>query len=233
VRRRKDGSLIDISLTVSPIKNAQGRTIGASKIVRDITERKRNDEYIATLAREAEHRTKNILAIVQATVNLSQADTVEGLKRAVEGRIRALANVHALFVKSRWVGAELSNIVTQELAPYLREGEARVQIDGPHVLLPPSAAQAIAITMHELATNAAKYGSLSVADGQVEVAWSRVRDGRLIARWTERGGPPTNKPNRVGFGTSMIERMIREQLKGDIHHDWRAEGLACEIVMKM
>src|SRR5262249_1151706 len=94
VRQRKDGRLIDISLTVSPVRNAQGKIIGASKIARDITERKQNDDYLATLAREAEHRTKNILAIVQATVNLSHSDTPDGLKRAIEGRIQALANVH-------------------------------------------------------------------------------------------------------------------------------------------
>jgi PAS domain S-box-containing protein len=96
VRQRKDGSLIDISLTVSPIRNATGEIVGASKIARDITERKRHDEHIAMLAREAEHRVKNVLATVQATVNLSQSKTLRGLKGVIEGRIRALANVHAL-----------------------------------------------------------------------------------------------------------------------------------------
>jgi PAS domain S-box-containing protein len=125
IRQRKDGSLIDISLTVSPVKNAQGKIVGASKIARDITDRKRNDEHIATLAREAEHRTKNILATVQATVSLSHSDTPDGLKRAIEGRIRALAALHDLFVKSRWTGAELSSTVARELAPY-REKARRV-----------------------------------------------------------------------------------------------------------
>ena len=231
VRRRKDGSLIDISLTVSPVKNAQGKIIGAAKIARDITERKRNDEYLATLAREAEHRTKNILATVQATVNLSHSDTPDGLKRAIEGRIQALANVHTLLVKSRWAGAKLASIVGQELAPYLGRDEARARIDGPEVLLVPNTAQAIAVTLHELATNAAKYGSLSVPKGQVKVTWSRAADGHLILRWTESGGPPAKKPTHEGFGTSVIERMIREQLKGEMHLDWRAEGLACEIVL--
>ena len=190
VRQRKDGSLIDISITVSPIKNAQGKIVGASKIARDITERKRNDDHIATLAREAEHRTKNILAAVQATVNLSQSDTADGLKRAIEGRIQALANVHALLVKSRWNGAELSIIAAQELAPYLGSDKARARIDGPQVWLVPNTAQALAVTLHELATNAAKYGSLSVPTGQVEVTWSRAVDGQLILRWTENDGPP-------------------------------------------
>jgi PAS domain S-box-containing protein len=232
VRQRKDGSLIDVALTVSPVKNAQGKVIGVSRIARNITERKRNDEHIATLAREAEHRTKNILATVQATVNLSHSDTPDGLKRAIEGRIRALANVHSLFLKSRWAGADLSSIVVQELAPYRGTHEARARIDGPNVLLVPNTAQAIAVTLHELATNAAKYGSLSVPKGQVEVTWSQAADGQLTLRWTERDGPPAKKPTREGFGTSVIERMIREQLKGEMHLDWRTEGLACEIVLQ-
>jgi PAS domain S-box-containing protein len=233
VRQRKDGGLIDISLTVSPIKDAQGTIIGASKIARDITERKRHDELIATLAREAQHRTKNILATVQATVNLSHSDTPDALKRAIEGRIQALANVHDLLVKSRWVGAELSSIVFQELGPYLGRGDGRARIDGPYVLLAPNTAQAIAVTLHELATNAAKYGSLSMPTGQVEISWIRAPDGLLVLRWTESGGPPLKEPTREGFGTSVIERMIREQLKGEMRRDWRVEGLACEIVLKV
>jgi len=225
--------LIDISLTESPIKDAQGKIVGVAKIARDITERKRNDDFIATLTREVEHRTRNILATVQATVHLSHSETPDGLKRAIEGRIQALANVQDLLVKSRWTGAELSNIAAQELAHYRGADKARVRIDGLYVLLAPTTAQAIAVTLHELATNATKYGSLSVPKGQVEVTWTRATDGRLILHWTEGGGPPAKKPMREGFGMSLIERMVREQLKGEMHLDWRAEGLACEIVLKM
>jgi HWE histidine kinase len=99
--------LIDVSLTISPVRNARGKIIGASKIARDITERKRNEAQIVNLAREAEHRAKNALATVQATARLSNSDTPEGLKRAIEGRIQALASVHRLFVETRWTGAEL------------------------------------------------------------------------------------------------------------------------------
>ena len=222
-----------VSLTVSPIKNAEGKIVGASKIARDITERKRSDEQITTLAREAEHRAKNVLATVQATVKLSQSDTVDGLKHAIEGRVQALANVHALFIQSRWIGAELSNIAKQELTPYLQDGAARARIDGPNLVLEPNTAQAIAVTLHELATNAAKYGSLSVPKGQVEITWSCAADGQFILRWTETGGPPAKKPTREGFGTSVIKRMIREQLKGEMHLDWRAEGLACKIFLQI
>jgi two-component sensor histidine kinase len=225
--------LIDISLTVSPIKDAQGKIVGASKIARDITERRRSDEQIALLAREAEHRTRNILATVQAIVNLSRSDTPDGFKLAIEGRVQALAKLNDLIVKSRWAGADLTSIATQELAPYLSDGQGRARIDGPHVVLSPNTAQLVAVTLHELTTNAAKYGSLSTPRGQVEVTWIRAPDGLLILHWTESGGPPAKKPTRQGFGTSVIERIIREQLKGEMHRDWRTEGLACEIVLKV
>jgi PAS domain S-box-containing protein len=230
IRRRKHGSLIAVSLTVSPVKNAAGRIIGASKIARDITEQKRSREQIAILAREAEHRSKNLLANVQAAVNLSQADTAEGLKQAIVGRIQALANVHSLFAESRWIGAELSTIATQELAPYAEKDKRRVHIDGPPVLLEPNVAQVVAIILHELATNAAKYGSLSEAEGQVELKWLHHADGQLILRWTEVGGPPVQIPTRQGFGGRVIERLI-EQLKGGVRFDWRPEGVVCEITL--
>jgi two-component sensor histidine kinase len=136
--------LIAVSLTVSPVRDAAGKIVGASKIARDITEQRRSQEQIATLAREAEHRSKNLLATVQATVHLSQSETSEGHKRAIEGRIQALANVHSLFVKSRWIGAELSTVAEQELTPYLPKNESRVSSEGPEVFLEPNSAQAIA-----------------------------------------------------------------------------------------
>jgi PAS domain S-box-containing protein len=231
IRMRKHGSRVNISLTISPVKNAGGKIIGASKIARDITERKHSEAQIAILAREAEHRAKNVLATVQATVHLTQSDTPEGLKQAIEGRIQALANVHRLFVESRWQGAELHSLAREELAAYSQGRETRVQIDGPSVLLEPNAAQAIAVTLHELATNAAKYGALSVPDGHVRVEWSHDQNGRLVLRWTEKGGPPVEAPTRRGFGARVIEKMVRGQLKGELHFAWHPEGLACEIVL--
>jgi PAS domain S-box-containing protein len=231
IRQRKHGSLIVVSLTVSPVKSAEGNIVGASKIARDITEQKRSREQIATLAREAEHRSKNLLATVQATVNLSQSDTPEGLKQAIEGRILALANVHSLFVESRWIGAELLTIARQELAPYSEKDETRVRIDGPQVLLDPNAAQAIAVTLHELATNATKYGSLSVPKGRTILTWSHEAGGQLILRWTEVGGPAVEMPKKRGFGTRVIEQLIG-QMKGKARFDWGTEGLVCEITIR-
>ena len=230
MRQRKDGNLILVSLTVSPVRSASGEIVGASKIARDITAQKRTQEQIATLAREAEHRSKNLLANVVATVQLSQSDTPEGLKKAIEGRIEALANVHSLFVQTRWKGAELSTTARQELAPYAKS-EARAQIRGPRVLLDPNVAQSIAMIFHELATNAAKYGALSVAKGRVDLSWSHEPDGPLELRWTETGGPPVRTPTREGFGGRII-RQLAGQLEGGARFDWRVEGLDCEITLQ-
>ncbi len=230
-RRRKNGSLITISLAISPVKNAEGEIVGASKIARDITEQKRSQEQIAILAREAEHRSKNMLANVQAVVNLSQSDSCEGLKQAIEGRIQAIANVHSLFVETHWIGAELSTIATRELAAYSAKDKTRVRMYGPQVLLEPNAAQAIAIVLHELATNAAKYGALSVACGRVDLKWSCETNGQLHLRWMETGGPVVEEPTRKGFGGKIIEQVIA-QLKGRMRFDWCANGLVCEIILQ-
>ncbi|MGC2334667.1 MAG: PAS domain S-box protein, partial [Pseudolabrys sp.] len=232
IRQRKDGTLIVVSLSVSPVRNAEGQIIGASKIARDITEQKRNQEQIATLAREAEHRSKNLLATVQATVRLSQSETPDGLKRAIEGRIQSLANVHSLFVQTRWIGADLSTIATQELAPYSEKNRRHVRIDGPPVVLEPDVAQTVAITLHELATNAAKYGALAVPDGELELQWSHDADGRLNLRWTESNGPKVREPAHKGFGGRVIEQMIAQR-SGKMHFDWLADGLVCEITLQV
>ena len=228
VRRRKDGSLIDVSLTVSPIMDADGRIVSASKIARDITERKRTEAHISVLAREAEHRAKNVLATVQAIVNLTEAETVADYKSAVEGRIQALANVHTLFVKSNWSGAELHDLVTKELAPYRKGDGTRVAIEGPALALEPNTAQTIAVVVHELTTNAVKYGALSVIEGRIIVSWTHNSSGRLVLRWTETGGPAVSTPTRKGVGTRVMASMIK-QAGGEIRSDWHPTGLLCEI----
>jgi PAS domain S-box-containing protein len=230
IRVRKDGVPLDISLTISPIKDAAGTIIGASKIARDITARKQAEAQIKYLAGETEHRTKNILATVQAVVQLTQAENIAEFKESVEGRIQALANAHRLFVESRWAGAQLHELVSEELAPYRRGDGTRVNIEGPNLLLEPNTAQTMAVVCHELATNAAKYGALSVGDGRVVVTWKSSSDGRLVLCWTETGGPPVTMPTRQGFGTRIMGKIV-QQSKGEVRFDWRPEGLACEVAM--
>jgi PAS domain S-box-containing protein len=229
VRARKDGSLVHVSLTASPIKDNAGRVIGASKIARDITERKQAEEQIQLLLGEVDHRARNLLAVIQAVVHMSQGRTPRELKAAIEARIQALSNVHTLLAESRWAGAHLSSLVKNELLPYCSEEMLRTNISGPDLLLGSSQAQPLAMMFHELATNAVKYGALSVSAGCVQVDWSRGEDGRLLLRWTEAGGPPTEPPKQEGFGMQLLKQLVHEQLSGEIRLDWRAEGLACEI----
>ncbi|MCW5705090.1 MAG: PAS domain S-box protein [Bradyrhizobium sp.] len=231
IRHRKNGNRIVVSLTVSPIKDSDGVVVGASKIARDITEQKQIQERISMLGREAEHRSKNLLANVLAMINLSRADSVEELKRSVQGRIRALANVHSLFAASRWIGAELTQIVKQEIAPYSAGADNRARISGPQVLLEPDLAQAVAMVIHELATNAAKYGALSSSRGRVDVTWSDA-DRKLQLVWAETNGPRVEPQSRTGFGSKIIEQMATER-KGTIAFDWRPEGVVCRMVLPL
>jgi PAS domain S-box-containing protein len=230
IRRRKDGSLVSISLTVSPVSDDGGLIIGASKIARDITDQKRREEQINLLAREADHRTKNLLALAQATVHLAEAGSTAELKAAIEGRLSALANAHALLAQSRWAGADLRHLALEELSPYCQEDESRTQIDGPSLMLDQEPAQALALALHELTTNAVKYGALSAPSGRLHIEW-RLRSGnRLHLRWVETGGPPVKPPSRRGFGTRALHR-ICDQLNGELKFDWRETGLVCDIAV--
>jgi PAS domain S-box-containing protein len=228
VRRRKQGSLMEISLTTSPIKDAQGKVVGVASIVRDITERRRADEHGRLLAREIDHRSKNLLALVHAIVELTQASTAGELKKAIGGRIRALSNAHTLLGQSRWAGADLRSLVAEELLPFGPEG-SRADVEGPDLSLEPQLAQSIAMVLHELTTNAVKYGALSVPDGRVRIAWRRAAGKYLVLGWTETGGPPVEPPKRAGFGTRVVDQIVRSQLNGKARFDWRASGLECEI----
>ena len=233
VRVRADGCAVVAALTVSPVKDVDGNVLGLSGVVRDVTEQKQQEEQIAVLAREAEHRTKNVLAAVQAVVNLSRADSVSGLKRAIAGRIAALAKVHGLFVESRWRGADLFDLATAELMPYSDDDRARVRIAGPKLSLTPNAAQCLAVILHELATNAAKYGSLSACDGRLDVTWSLDGGDTIRIVWSESNGPAVVRPSRRGVGMKVMETLVAGQLKGAFNVDWRADGVLCAIDFRL
>jgi PAS domain S-box-containing protein len=229
VRQRKSGSLVDIFVTISALRDAAGKIAGVSKIARDITDRKKAEEAQRLLAHEVDHRSKNLLTLVQAAVHFSEAETPDAIKAAIEGRIQALANVHTLLAQSRWAGVNLRSIVRDELYPYCPLGNSRAETDGPDLLLKPQLAQLVAMVLHELATNAVKYGALSVSAGRLRVEWWHAANGNIAIRWTETGGPPVKSPARRGFGSRMLDRAIRTQLNGDLRFNWRTEGLICEI----
>src|SRR5262249_10666686 len=205
VRVRKGGSLVDISLSVSPIKDARGRIVGASKIARDITEPKQAQARQELLAREIQHRTKNLFAVVHAVVSRSFAgkSSVEEAEAAVLSRLHSLGQTHILLLHGSWQGADLGDIVRAAMGPYT-DG---VTIEGPPIVLNTQAAQNFAMALHELATNAAKYGALSSQVGQVHIVWSvRRPDGarHFLFRWEECGGPPVTDPERRGFGSTVL-----------------------------
>lgn len=231
IRRRKDGSLVPISLTISPVKSRGGKIIGASKIARDISDRKQKEEHIALLSREVDHRSKNLLALVQGTVRLAHGDTPAALKKTIQGRIQALANVHHLLGKSHWTGVNIRSLITEELSPYCPEGASRAELIGPSLQMKPKSAQSVACVLHELTTNAVKYGALSVNAGRVRVEWSLAADGNLVIIWTEVNGPSVKPPSRRGFGTVVIEEVIKGELKGKAHFDWHVEGLVCRLTL--
>jgi PAS domain S-box-containing protein len=200
---------------------------------RDITAHKEAEKRMQMLAHEVDHRAKNQLAVLQAMVHFTRGDTPEAIKAAIEGRIRALSKAHTLLAESRWTGANLRTLVDEEISPYCLEGTSGADVDGPNVILPPQMAQLIAMVLHELATNAAKYGALSIPEGRVRIEWLYTRNGKLLLRWTERDGPSVKPPSRQGFGTRLLDQVVRAQLNGETRFDWRTEGLACEIEVSL
>jgi len=210
--------------------DARGRAVRFSGVTVDITDRKEAEERQVLLAREVDHRARNALAVVQSILRLSRAESTEDFVAAVEGRIRALARAHTLLSQSRWQGADLSRLVEEEFAPY-RGGDApRALAAGPFVMLRSATAQTIALALHELATNAAKYGALSALGGRVSLTWELTADSLLLT-WDETGGPPAGAPSAQGFGTRMIKATVERELAGQVRFDWRPGGLRCSMAI--
>lgn len=204
--------------------------VRVSGVTVDITDRKKAEERQSLLTREVDHRAKNALALAQSIVRLTRAQNVTAYVRAVEGRITALARVHTVLSLSSWQGAEIRRLVTEEIAPYSEAGQ--IQIAGGEVQLQPATAQTLALALHELVTNSAKYGSLSVLPGRLAITWE-VADDTLILAWVESGGPPVTKPKQKGFGTRSVIASIETQLGGRADFDWRAEGLICRLTVPL
>jgi PAS domain S-box-containing protein len=203
-----------------------GRVVRVSGVTVDITERKRAEERQNLLAREVDHRAKNALALAQSIVRLTQGDNVKSYVRAVEGRISALARVHTILSLSNWQGAELGKLVDEELAPYAVSDQ--IAFSGSNIQLRPATAQTLALALHELVTNSAKYGALSTLSGRLSIKWEN-RGNTLQMLWEERDGPPVAKPVSRGFGTRSVIASIESQLGGQAEFDWRPEGLICRL----
>jgi PAS domain S-box-containing protein len=234
LRQRKDGSLVWVSLTISPLKDAAGNVVGASKIARDMTERRRADEHRKTLMDELNHRVKNTMAVIQsiASQTLGHASTLDEAREAFGSRLINLATAHDVLTRESWRSANLAEIILDTVKPH-GGGENRFRIEGPDLRLSPSAALAIAMALHELSTNAAKYGALSKETGQVAVVWQiegKGADRRLVLHWQESGGPPVTTPKRKGFGSRLIERALAAELSGEVRVEYQSSGLECTII---
>jgi len=224
--RRPNGEVRWCFGTAAPSVDADNKVVRVSGVTIDITDRKEAEERQNLLAREVDHRAKNALALVQSIVRLTRTNSVDSYVAAVEGRIKALSRAHTVLSLSRWQGADLGGLVEEELAPYRTGDASMVSIQGPQILLQPATAQTLALALHELATNAAKYGALSSIAGRVKVSWD-VGENGLEFRWSENGGPETERPAAPGFGTRIIMASIERQLAGSVKFEWRSEGLRC------
>jgi PAS domain S-box-containing protein len=226
---RPDGREVWLEETSRAERDSAGRPVRVKGVVRDITRRKQAEERQDLLIAELDHRVKNVLAVVAAVAmhTRRRSGTMDEFIKSLNGRIQAVAAAHALLSQSHWCGVGLTELVSNQLAPYTTD--ANISIGGPEVTLTAAQTQAVAMVMHELVTNAAKYGALSGPDGSVAVSWDCSADTILTIVWRERGGPPITAPVQSGYGSSLIRDLIPHELGGTVDLKLRPDGACCEI----
>jgi PAS domain S-box-containing protein len=231
VRVTKDGRRVDISLTVSPLRNDTGQIIGASKVGRDITDKKQAEKLQQLLVEELNHRVKNTLATVQAIANqsLARAKSQKDFVSSFSGRLQALAKLHTLLTQTNMRGTDLSELIASQVRLGSPD-EDRVSINGPFLFLGPQEANHLGMVLHELTTNARKYGALSVTGGRLAVSWEVLTNGgrRLLLQWSESNGPKVRAPDSRGFGMTLIEQTVRVH-GGEASIHFAEDGLKCRI----
>jgi PAS domain S-box-containing protein len=242
IRRRKDGSLIEISLTVSPIRNSTGEIVGASKIARDITERRRAEEQQKLLLREMDHRVKNLFALASSVVTLSARNTskADELAAAVRARLSALARAHSLTLtntsdasRSTEQPTQMHTLIRTILLPFdtgADGGPSQVEITGPDILVAGGSVTSLAMLLHEFAANAAKYGALSSAAGRLSID-CRDEGSQFVLVWSEDGGPAVSQTRAGGFGTLLGQVTVKSQLGGEITRFWMPQGLTIRLAL--
>ncbi|WP_313196098.1 PAS domain S-box protein [Shinella zoogloeoides] len=226
-RRRRDGTLVDVSLTVSPVYGGEDQIIGASKIARDITAKKQFERFQAMAMGELKHRIKNILSTVTAIARQTFGDEERDAVRTFDERLASLARAHDVLTTGNWEEADLRAVIDTALQPYAPD---RFRIEGPAINVGAHAVTALTLAFHELATNAAKYGALSREGGVVSIRWYGSRDtARFKLQWREDGGPDVVAPTRRGFGSKLIERLLAAELNGEVRLDFAPSGLICDV----
>jgi two-component sensor histidine kinase len=208
----------------APLRDKDGVLQGAVCAAADVTEQQRYEDHLKLLLGELNHRVKNTLAVVQAIAVMTLKDIDPGARAAFEERLLNLSAVHDLLTAENWSGASLASVVRASL----RAARGRVSFDGDDLSLRPRSAVALSMALHELGTNALKYGALSREGGRVAVRWTTDND-RFRLRWQESGGPAVSVPDRRGFGSRMIEEALATEFRGEVRIDWRPEGVVCTI----
>lgn len=234
--RRKDGSTFWAAVFITPVRDKSGAVEQHFASFVDLTRHKEEQARSTMLIDELNHRVKNTLATVQSIVwqSLRQSSDPGVIRDAIESRIFALARSHELLTRQTWKGAGLRDLVEAAMAPFagIDQRAQRVVVDGPNVMLAPNATLALGIALHELATNAVKFGAFSGHAGSLLIAWTidkTPQGSRLVLHWQEKGGPPVPPPSRQGFGSKVIERGLAHELGGTARLDYRADGLVCTI----
>jgi two-component sensor histidine kinase len=201
---------------------------GMGIVFRDVTELKHAEAHRELLINELNHRVKNTLTMVQAIATQTFKGVDAGARDDFEQRLLTLSNVHSLLTDESWESAELHAVIRASLRPHLGSARERLSFEGPNLRLRPKGAVALSMALHELATNALKYGALSVDGGSVSLTWT-THDRRFRLRWQEAGGPVVRPPARTGFGSRMIERGLSAELQGEVRIDFRVDGVVCTI----
>ena len=223
-------------LHVEPLRDRTGATVGVSCAAVDVTARKEGEAHLRLLLRELTHRSKNLLAVIQAIARQTarHTDTIERFIEQFGARLQALATSHDLLVQEGWHGAQLHQLIRSQLAQHLDGRAERVTVDGPAVALRPEAAQSLGLALHELVSNALRYGALSDARGRVSVTW-RLREpsegGGLEILWAEQGGPPVTSPQRSGLGRLVIERNLPRALDGEAELTFDPAGARFRVLV--
>jgi len=235
VAERPDGTRRTFTPFPTVLRGNQDEVVGAINVLVDITERKRADEEQKILINELNHRVKNTLATVQSISMHTHRSTPEAFVQRFEGRLVALSKAHDLLTRRRWTGVGLGELLEQELAPYADADQSRIVMEGPELTLSARTGLALSMVLHELVTNAAKYGALSAEGGRVQVAWGLEErtNNILTLRWIESGGPRVDPPTRRGFGRQLIERNIIKDLGGKADLEFMASGLHCSISFQL
>jgi PAS domain S-box-containing protein len=233
LRRRKDGSLVALSLTISPVRAADGRIVGASKIARDISERLRLEAAQRELSRELNHRSKNLLAIVQSIIrHTATRSTPETFLERIGERLQGLSANQDLLVENNWRGADVAALIAIQLGHVTDLPLGQVRLSGGPLLLAPHAAQTLAIAIHELASNAVRHGALSSPAGEVAIRWgieTTAGGDELMVSWRESHGPAVATPAEPGFGTAIIRRITGQSMGGRVLTAFEPTGFVWEL----